>query len=449
MSTTQKVIWSEGMFLHPHHFQQQDRHVEDLIQAQTRLLQPYYWGVSELKIDEQLLLLGKFALNACQGVLPDGTFFNIPSHDKPPASITVPAGTTNTMVYLGLPSKRAGTPEVTLEGASAQDHGARYQTETVEISDSNFGSEVVTPLKIGRLHLRLLLSKEDHHGFECLGLARISEVRTDGKILLDENYLPPCLNIQAIPTLCRFLQEIQGLIHYRGNVLMQRISEQVMNGLSEITDFLLLQIANRFEPLILHLSYLKSLHPEEFFKILIQIAGELATFTNEQRRPISMPKYLHNDLQSSFLPLMAELRRGLSIVIEENALSLKLEEHQANTWISTLNDKTLLDKATFILAVSADMPLDELRKLFPAQTKTAPAEEIRQLILRALSGIDLIALSSAPRQIPFHANYVYFSFNERHAFWQQLKNSAALAIQIGGDFPGLKMELWAIKDKNL
>jgi type VI secretion system protein ImpJ len=32
-----KIIWSEGLFLQPHHFQQHDRYLEHLIRAQAGL----------------------------------------------------------------------------------------------------------------------------------------------------------------------------------------------------------------------------------------------------------------------------------------------------------------------------------------------------------------------------------------------------------------------------
>ena len=33
MSLDSKVVWSEGMFLNPHHFQQQERYLEKYIQG--------------------------------------------------------------------------------------------------------------------------------------------------------------------------------------------------------------------------------------------------------------------------------------------------------------------------------------------------------------------------------------------------------------------------------
>ena len=58
MSWSGKVVWSEGMFLQPQHFQQHDRYVQALVERRAAGLRPYSWGFSTLKIDPQQLLLG-------------------------------------------------------------------------------------------------------------------------------------------------------------------------------------------------------------------------------------------------------------------------------------------------------------------------------------------------------------------------------------------------------
>jgi len=447
MALSDKVIWSEGMFLHPAHFQQQDGYFEGLLQQRASMVDPYSWGITELQIDEQLLLLGKFSLKACSGIFPDGTSFSIPTYDKAPLCIDIPAGVENCMVYLALPFKRPGMPEAGFMGANDKHH-YRYQIEMIEVADNNSVQDGrVTPVQVGRISLQLLLESADRKGFSCMGLARISEARSDQKIILDTQYMPACLNIHALPDFSSLLQELQGLLHYRGDMLLQRLTDRGAGGVAEVADFMLLQIMNRYEPLLNHFSTLKSVHPEQLYQSLIQLVGEMATFAGWQRRPVPLPAYRHDDLQTIFLMVMTELRRMLSLVLEENAVALKIEEQEPNTWVSVLADKTLLDKAHFILAVYASIPQEVLRAQFPAQIKVAPAEEIRHLVNRALPGIELNPLAVAPRQIPYHSNFVYFSLDHRHELWEKLKKSAGLAFHVGGEFPGLRFELWAVKDK--
>ncbi|HKQ62290.1 MAG TPA: type VI secretion system baseplate subunit TssK, partial [Candidatus Polarisedimenticolaceae bacterium] len=78
MSWDNRIIWSEGTFLQPQHFQQHDRHLEAQLDQRARALRPYGYGFLEIDIDESLLELGKLSLRAARGVLPDGTPFDCP-----------------------------------------------------------------------------------------------------------------------------------------------------------------------------------------------------------------------------------------------------------------------------------------------------------------------------------------------------------------------------------
>ena len=76
MSWNSKVGWTEGLFLRPQHFQQQDRYHENNLNARVGLITPYPWGVTALEIDHDLAQQGKFAVRRCSGVMPDGMTFD-------------------------------------------------------------------------------------------------------------------------------------------------------------------------------------------------------------------------------------------------------------------------------------------------------------------------------------------------------------------------------------
>jgi type VI secretion system protein ImpJ len=86
-----------------------------------------------------------------------------------------------------------------------------------------------------------------------------------------------------------------------------------------------------------------------------------------------------------------------------------------------------------------------LRRQFPAQVKLGPVENIRELVNSALPGIGLRPLPVAPRQIPFHVGRAYFELDRASPHWKAMQTSGGLALHVAGDFPGLEMELWAIR----
>jgi len=444
MSWNSKVVWSEGMFLRPQHFQQQDRYMEAFARGRCDSLRPYDWGIKTLELDEETLALGKLAIRTCQGILPDGTPFKIPDDDDPPRPLEIDANLRDTKVVLALPLRRVGMGEVGRE--LGDETVARYQVMVCEVRDTNFGIESTVPLEIGKSRLRLILDQGPQQAdYATLGVARISEKRPDQRLVLDKDYLPPCLDCRAAPGLARFITEILGLLHQRGEALAGRVSESGRGGVAEIADFLLLQVINRFEPLFAHLDIMTGLHPESFYQIALQLVGELSTFVTESKRPASFPPYRHDDLQNTFAPLMQELRQLLSLVLEQNAILLPLEERKYGIRVSPITDRNLLAEASFVLAVSADVPSETLRSRFPAQAKVGPVERIAQLVNSALPGILLRPLPVAPRQIPYRAGATYFELERSGDYWKDMQNSAAFAFHIGGQFPGIDMAFWAIK----
>ncbi len=62
MSDNNRIVWSEGLFLRPQHFQQQERHLESWVEGRAGALRPYSWGFTELEIERDLLAIGKLGL---------------------------------------------------------------------------------------------------------------------------------------------------------------------------------------------------------------------------------------------------------------------------------------------------------------------------------------------------------------------------------------------------
>jgi len=444
MAIDNKVVWSEGMFLSPQHFQQQERYLERLIDSRCNAISATAWGLSELLIDPQLLKIGKISVLNARGVCPDGTPFNIPESDEAPPVLEVPENTQNAIVYLGVPVKRPGSRDVLLgEGGQGL---VRYEALEHECRDSSSETGDIEKISIGKLRLRLLLETEDLSGYACVGLARILEARDDKNIILDTEYIPPCVNFRVSKILTGFATELTGLLHQRGESIAGRMVDASRAQTAQVADYMMLQMVNRLEPLVQQYADQPEIHPQHLFNLLVQILGEFSTFTAVNKRPPLMPKYVHDELQLSFGPVMIGLRQSLSMVFEQSAISLPLKLRKYGIRVAEINDRSLLDTAVFVLAAKADTPSDTVRARFPAQTTIGPVERIRQLVNVSMSGITLTALPVAPRQIPFHSGYAYFELNKASEFWRELKQSGGFAIHVGGEFPNLELEFWAVRE---
>jgi type VI secretion system protein ImpJ len=443
MSWNNRVVWSEGMFIGTQHFQQHDRYLENLIDARSRPLAVGAWGFSELLIDQGLLAQGKLTIVSARGLLPDGTPFNIPHDDLAPSPLTIDESLRDGLVYLALPLKRAGSRDTVDEGEALG--GARYLSQVREVRDDNAPFENRAPVALGSRALRLLTAEDGLGDYAAIGLVRVKEKRADRALVLDDSYVPPVLDVTASKPLTAFRSELLGLLHQRGEALAGRVVASGAGGASEIADFMLLQLVNRAQPLISHLNQISPLHPERLYSELVSLAGEFATFSSSGRRPAAFPAYQHDDLALSFAPVMQALREALSMLIDSKATPIPIVEKAYGIHVAMLADRGLIDNASFILVVRADIPSETLRGRFAQQSKVGSVEHIRDLVNLQLPGIGLLPLPVAPRQIPFHAGSTYYELDRGSEHWKQLQNSGGFAFHVAGDFPGLNLAFWAIR----
>ena len=439
-----RVLWSEGLFLRPQHFQQQERFLEALLDQRVRSGQPYGWGFTSLELDAGALARGEIQINQASGIWPDGTAFSMPDQDPPPETLVVGPQVKDRLIALAVPVVRQGLPSTSFSGEQSRTV-PRFAPAEYDSSDSNEGFNESAPLQVAQLRSQLVVVAGNEGAYSTLGLVRVIERRADGQVLLDRNYIPPNLHIEASASLRSWLAELRGLVTQRSEVLSQRMAEPGRGGTGEIADFLMLMLTNRFRPWLDHLSERRPLHPEAFYTLCIQLLGELASFSNERRLQARLPSYDHDNLETCFLPVMTQLRLSLSMVLEQNAIPIELHDRKFGVRVAIFNDKSFLPTASFILAVSAQMPTEQVRLKFPAQVKIGPVEKIRDLVNLQLPGVVLRPLPIAPRQIPYHAGCNYFELDTKSELWRMLDRSGGLALHVAGDFPGLELEFWAIR----
>lgn len=442
-----KVTWPLGMRTTPAHFQQLDRFVEESAKFRAKALRPHAWGFTEFMIDEHLLNLAKVVVSKGTGLMPDGTLFELGSGAKALA-IDIPPGTTNRRVMLSLPIAVEGGSEV--RGRDTSGLSTRYIRIPEEIRDNNVyenKSSQYFPVELGNLDFQLLFEDDaDLKGFVTMPVAKIVECRPDGSVILDKDFLPTFLHVEASVVLSSYLKEVIGLLTHRGDHLAVRVSNAGQTGSAELADFLLLHGINRMEPVFRHLADTPCAHPESFFKELLSLVGELSTYIEGNKRPDGLPCYDHGDQHTTFVNIMLRAREALSMVLEQHAVSLPLRDRGDNISLVTIHDKKLLGTATFILVAQADMEKEGLRNLLPRQIKIGTPENIRSLVNSHLAGVKITPLPVAPRQIPFHAGKVYFQLEFSSKERAQVEMSTGCAIHVSGSFPGLRMELWAIKE---
>ncbi|MFT4435067.1 type VI secretion system baseplate subunit TssK [Caballeronia sp. 15715] len=470
MTWHQRVIWSEGLFLQPHHLQQQDRFIEHQLRSHARASEAWMWGTLSLSLDPLALELGKIALVAAEGHLPDGTHFSFPDDAPAPAPLDIPPDTRGETVLLGVPMARPGAkefdigqrladaPDITFGAIDGngyangqrhgqmhgQMHGLRYCMSEAEVTDNVAGSNQVAQMQTAAPNLRLMLERDATAAYATIGVARVLERGAEGRVTLDPAFIAPSLDVGRQAALAGWLRELCALLRAQGNLLAQRFTEARSGGVAEIVDVMLLMLVNRHEARAEHLQEMPVLHPEQLFEAMRELAGELATFES-QRRPAKRVAYRHDSLADCFGMLMNMIRGASAWRIQRAAQPIEIVETAPGQRQATLHDPELLKRARIVFAARAQMSSEALRVRFAAQAKVAPAQRIQEIVTLALPGITLRALSTVPPQIPVHAGFDYFELEPGGDLWRQLQESGQLAMRVLGDFPALEVECWAVR----
>ncbi|EAB8210298.1 type VI secretion system baseplate subunit TssK [Salmonella enterica] len=441
-----KVIWQEGVFALPQHFQQQQRHCEYLLTRRLDALGDFAWGFTDISINTGLLAQGKIMIDRAAGCMPDGTVFSIPDQDLLPEPFQ--PGTLSSKeshdIYLALPVISDVVNEIQGLHSAGQGTG-RYRLTHTRVRDFHTDEGDEQPVGLGQLVPRIVSGAEDLSAMVTLPLCRIRNKSATGALILDTAFIPAVQTVRVSEILGAFAGEVQGLLASRAADLAGRIGSPEQSGIADVAEFMMLQMLNRHQMQFTHCTRLHTLHPEAFYRGLVGLLGELMTFTEGNRLPCAVEHYDHRDLTLTFnKTVIPELRRALNTVLVPRAQNLPLFFTEG-TYIATINDPTLLQSSKLVLAVRARMPYDQVQRQFIQQSKIAATNKIRDVVSVQVPGIPLRTLTAAPRQLPYHEGYVYFELEKSVAAWQDIIKTGALALHISGTFPDLDLQLWAIR----
>lgn len=447
MANKNRVIWREGLSIAPQHLQQQQRHIDYLIHGRVDAAVNYAYGFSRLTIDHEMLKLGRISITDAAGVMPDGTLFDVPFEDIPPQPIEIKqiTSTESRDIYLALPITSDVITELYHDSDSLAEV-ARFKSHPYQSRDLHTQNGNYVQVNLARLSPRLIRGSDNLSAYTILPLCRIKEVRADGVLILDENFIPTISKVQVASHLQTFMEEVANLVAERAKQLSEKIGSPTQQGVSGIAEFLMLQLLNSARPIYRHLAHTQIVHPETLYLMLTKTCSELMTFTSESKTAEDFRLYNHDDLTQTFSDLVLKTRQALSIVLTPRAVPIPLLDRNG-VYSGVINDADLLKTADFVLAVKAQLPQDQLIRLFVQQTKISTPMKVDHLVRVQLPGIPLTPLSAAPPQLPFHAGYIYFQLDSQSAEWQEIVKANSIAFHVAGNFPELDLQFWAVRSK--
>lgn len=199
MLLKQRVAWVEGMLMEPQHFQQQERYLEHFTDMRIRSTDALAWGFHQIHIDSGLLDQGKISLVRTKGIFPDGTPFDLGNNDPLPIPFDPGPDSQGQIVCLSVLMDMPGNTFIDLSQAKSH---SRFSVLNADVRDRNAGlasegTPLVATLQLGSLRTHLNLRSAISDAESLLPVARIVERTRDGRLILDDKFLPPMLDFRA------------------------------------------------------------------------------------------------------------------------------------------------------------------------------------------------------------------------------------------------------------
>lgn len=450
MAHYHKILWSEGLFLTQHHFQQFDIwHEQDRAFA-LRTLAPFAWGAAHMVIDTEAIANRLVTLTEFEGILPDGTTVRAPAVDDPPASRSFDAhfGPTakSLSVYLALPRLRPGATGVRMDNEETHTP-TRFQRAFANLPDTVTG-EHEREVAYLKKRLFILFSGEDLEGYDTLKIAEI-ERNAEGVAQLRPSYVPPAVTISSSAWLINHLRAILETASAKSQTLTDQVRQRTPTltefSTSDMPNFLKLHTVNCYIPRLAFHFQNPVGHPAELFQLLAQFAGHLCAF-EVGMHPRDLPSYRHDDIGGSFALLIPRLRSLLESVVEAKFTRIPLTRIDVSRVEGAVENSQLFNTCDFYLGVNAEVTESRLATEFPKHAKVISPEMIERLIGGNLPGANLIFVQMPPASVPRKAGMVYFRIDPRGDRWEYIKKSSKIAIYAPpAEFPGWESECLAVE----
>jgi type VI secretion system protein ImpJ len=429
------VFWTQGLFLHPQHFQAEDDELQRQIAPFRLYGLPYFWGVRRLAWRGSASG-GALEIERLEAVFPSGAVINAPyDASLPPLALSSewPLPDRPGTLYLGLALPNAAGNNAAPAGANS---GTRFTySEPPEPMPDLYGT--APPVPVQRLAYAPVLIRdvdlERYPNFERFPIALAR--RVGERIELDPHFIPPLLCLDASARLAGLVQEVQDMaLSCAGRLAGYKSTEGSESAnLPFIINFTALGILNRNIPVLAHLRSGPNTHPWHVHGALCQFAGELSTFFEDidclgrTAAAEGFAGYAHANPRECFEPLCALLRKLLGNLGLGASKTLALQPDPP-CFTAEIPENFLSPACKYWLSIRCDALTETMAENFPRFSKLGTPERLNTLIAKAVSGVPLTRLRSAPPGFIKKPDTSWYAIDAAHPLWQNIVERSTISL---------------------
>ena len=429
------VHWAEGLFLRPQHFQAADRHWAELFHISRQWDHEYQYGVRRIEISPEAVANYQFQVNVCHARLKDGTLVAIDAGQALNRVDLKEAFSRESVVrvYLAVPKLKMGVENVSVGGPSDKSRDLEVRQSVQDESRGGNDQEI----QFRELNVRLVLSTQDHAGYEVLPLAQIRRAgESEAAPQIDDSYFPPMLAVDAWQPLGRdIVRAIYDIIGRKIEVLSEQIINRSISLASQepgdLDRLFMLSELNAASSVLGVLAFAMGVHPLTAYVELCRIVGQLSIFSSE-RRPPEIPQYDHDDLARIFLYIKEKI-----VALLERIRDYEYEQRffvgEGKGMRVSFESKWLAsDWKWFIGVLRGDFSEKECMALLSRGAldwKLGSSRQVDALFRYGAEGLHLTPLAQTPRALPPKRDWLYFEVSRDNNAWKDVLESQTLALR--------------------
>ena len=445
------VLWSQGLFLHPQHFQAADTATADQINLLRTQGLPYFWGIHRLVFAETTLDHA-ISLSRVEAIFPSGASVNVP-YDTALSPLALgkdwPSPDRPGTLYLGLALPRSDGANATPE-KEGEFSGKRFvYAENPEALPDLYGESAPAPVHLLKYAPILIrdVDLEHYPNFEVLPIAMLR--RTGEHIEADILFIPPLIDTGASQRLVGLVREcLDTALTCAGRLAGYKTAVSAdAPDMRFVLNFTALGILNRNIPALTHTLGGAHTHPWQVYGALRVLAGELSSFYEgmdclgrTSTNVAGIPEYDHNNLRACFTPLCELIAKLLNNLGVDQSKTLHLLP-EPPYFAAELPENFISASCRCWLWVSATSLPETMAEEFPRFAKLGARDRLNLIIAKAVSGVPLIRSPSAPPGFLKRPNAAWYAIDTAHPLWQNILEQKKICLFWEGTPEGTDVRL--------
>ncbi|MDO8072352.1 type VI secretion system baseplate subunit TssK [Janthinobacterium sp. SUN176] len=454
MGMAAKVLWGEGLFLRPQHFQRQDQYHEARLHHTASALHPYLWGVAHMEWDLAALKTGTLRLQALSAIFRDGEVFEALGDGAtgsdtlpPPVDLeALPPAVQEVTYYAALPILNGEGMNYTAQASTAGTPAATRFAHTLRATPDLFTESAVADVAYLKKSVRLIPDSEARGSYDCLPLIALRRTVSGGFEPVP-SFMAPSLAIAGAPRLQGVLEHLLDALQAKVSALHGHHREPSRNVIEfrsgDVSSFWLLHTVSTAAAALMHYVRHPALHPERLYEALLGLAGGLLSYSKHYTLA-SLPTYDHAQPGACFDAIDGIIRELLDTVISSKYFSIALLEEQPSYYLGKLDSGKIDQHTTLYLAIRAAMPAIELVDVVPLRVKVGAPDDVEKCVLTAMPGLKLSHAPQVPAAIPVRPDTYYFAIENRGALYEQMLKAQSISVYVPAGIRDLQLELIAV-----